>query len=195
MKRGQAAMSIEWTSAPEACPKAAAPVHIAVVKITLPTGGPALIAHLTAEPAAYVCGGLGVGAFQGPPPLIEEPPLLPLPAITLKVPATANAGGDLVYEVTLTNGTAAAIDVAANCPNFGQDVFPGDLKGGPPRGIKPLYQLNCKPAGTIEPASSLTFEIHLAIPPGTPPGTYTVFFALSYWNEMTNPVSARVTIR
>jgi hypothetical protein len=195
MKRGQAAVTIELASAPEACPNGAAPVHIAVVKITLPTGGPALTAHLTAEHATYLCGGLGVGAFQGPPPLVEEPPLLPLPGITLKVPATAHAGGELVYEVTLTNGTDAPIDLTANCPNFGQDVFPGDLNGSPPRGVKPLYQLNCKPAGTLEPASSLTFEIHLAMPPDTAPGTYTVFFMLSYWNEMTNPGSARVTIR
>ena len=195
MKPGQAAVTIEWASAPEGCPKGPAPVHIAMVKITLPTGGPALTAHLTAEPTAYVCGGLGVGSFQGPPPTVEEPPLLPLPTATLKVPVTAHAGSDLVYEVTLTNGTATAIDLIANCPNFGQDVFPGDLNGSPPRGIKPLYQLNCKPAGTIKPALSLTFEIHLAIPPDTAPGTYTVFFALSYWNERTNPASARVTIR
>jgi uncharacterized membrane protein len=118
-----------------------------------------------------------------------------LPAISLKVPSTVHAGGDLIYQVTLTNGTSTGIDLIGNCPNFGQDLFPGNLNGSPPRGVKPLYQLNCKPAGTMEPGASLTFEIRLAIPKDAGAGTYTVFFALFYWNEGTDPASSRVTIK
>jgi hypothetical protein len=196
LKRGQAAMTIEWVSRPEGCPvSSATTVQIAVAKVTLPTGGAALIVRLPGDPGAYICGGLGVGSFDGPVPPVEEPPLLPLPTISLKVPSTVHAGGDLVYQVTLTNGTSTGIDLIANCPNFGQDLFPGDLSGSPPRGIKPLYQLNCKPAGTMEPGASLTFEIHLVIPRDMVPGAYTVFFALSYWNETTAAAGSRVTIR
>ena len=110
-------------------------------------------------------------------------------------PSTRYAGGDLIYQVTLTNGTSTGIDLIGNCPNFGQDLFLGDLSGSPPRGIKPLYQLNCKPAGTMVPGASLTFEIHLAIPRDAGAGTHTVFFALFYWNERTDPASSRVTIK
>ena len=195
LKRGQAAMTIEWLSRPDGCPVGSATtVHIAVAKITLPAGGVPLTIRMPADPGTYVCGGLGVGKFDGPAPSIEEPPLLPLPAISLKVPSTVHAGGELIYQVTLTNGTSAGIDLIDNCPNFGQELFPGNLNGSPPRGVKPLYQLNCKPAGTIEPGVSLTFEIRLAIPRDSGPGTYTVFFALFYWNERTDPASSRVTI-
>jgi hypothetical protein len=193
LKNGQAALTIDWVSQPEQC-QGGAGVQIAMAKITLPSGGPALTVNLPTAPGAFTCQGLGIGAFVGPPPPVEEPPVLPLPAIALRVPASARAGGVLVYQVTLTNGTQLPMDLVANCPNYGEELFPSDPNSGPPRAIKPLFQLNCTPAGTIQPTASLTFEMRLAVPQGEAPGSYKLFFTLGYWNAMTTPSSAPVTI-
>jgi len=165
-----------------------------MAKITLPTGGPALTMTLPTVPGAYTCQGLGIGAFEGPPPPVEEPAVLPLPAVALKVPSSVPAGGVLVYEVRLTNGKSQPMDLVANCPNYGEELFPNDPNSGPPRSIKPRFQLNCTPAGTIQPKASLTFEIRLAVPKDEPPDAYRLFFTLGYWNAMTTPVSTPVTI-
>jgi hypothetical protein len=195
LELGQASVTIEWVSQPEACPVGSPPVHIDVAKITLPAGGAALTAHVPARPNAYICAGLGIGTFQGPVPPVVEPPLLPLPGVTLQAPSTARAGGDIVYLVTLTNVGSTSIDLTTNCPDYGQEVFAGDITGGPPRGIKPVFQLNCRPAGAIQPGKRLTFEIRLALSRDTTPGTYSLFFTLGYpWSEMTTPTSARLTV-
>ncbi|HEY8814958.1 MAG TPA: hypothetical protein VIP57_07630 [Candidatus Dormibacteraeota bacterium] len=192
---GQASVTIEWISQPEACPVGSPRVHIDVAKITFSAEGAALTAHVPARPDAYICAGLGIGTFQGPVPPVVEPPLLPLPSVALHAPSTARAGGDLVYEVTLTNERSVSIDLTTNCPDYGQEIFEGEVAGGPPRGIKSLFQLNCGPAGTIQPGQRLTFEIRLALPRDTAPGTYSLFFTLGYpWNEMTTPTSARLTV-
>src|ERR1700692_76491 len=117
---GQASVTIEWVSQPEACPMGSPAVHIDVAKITLPGGSAALSAHVPARPDAYIGAGLGIGSFQGPVPPVVEPPALPLPAVTLQAPSTARAGGDIAYEVTLTNEAPSSIDLTANCPDYGQ---------------------------------------------------------------------------
>jgi len=193
LKNGQAALTIDWVSQPEQC-QGNAGVQIAMAKITLPSSGPALTVTLPTGPDAYTCQGLGIGAFEGPPPPVEEPAVLPLPAIALKVPASVRAGGVLVYQVTLTNGTLQPMDLIANCPNYGEGLVLMDPKGGPIRGIKPTFQLNCAAAGTIQPTASLTFEIRLAVPQDEGPGSYRLFFTLGYWNAMTIPSSVLVTI-
>lgn len=194
LRPGQASVTIEWVSQPEACPLGSPGVRIAMARITLPGGGAALSVHIPGVPNAYLCAGLGIGTFQGPVPPVVEAPKAPVASVTLHLPSTARAGGDLVYQVVLTNDTATRIDLIANCPDFGQDIFAGHLTG-PPHGLKPLFQLNCAPAGTIEPGASLTFEIRLAIRSGTPPGTYSLFFTLGFpWDGMNTPVSATVTI-
>jgi hypothetical protein len=165
-----------------------------MAKITLPSGGPAITLTLPAVPGAYTCQGLGIGAFEGPPPPVVEPAVLPLPAVELKVPSTVPAGGVLVYEVTLTNGKSQPMDLVANCPNYAEELFPIDANSGPPRSMKPLFQLNCTPAGTIQPKASLTFEIRLAVPGDKAPGSYRLFFTVGYWNAMTAPSSALVAI-
>lgn len=193
LKNGQAALTIDWVSQPEQC-QGGAGVHIAMAKITLPSGGPALTVNLPTAPEAYPCQGLGVGVFEGPPPPVEQPVVLPLPAIELTVPSSARAGGVLVYQVTLTNDTLLPMDLVANCPNYGEELFPSDPNGGPPRAIKPLFQLNCTPAGTIQPSASRTFEMRLTVAQDEAPGSYKLFFTLGYWNAMTTPTSAPVTI-
>ena len=193
LKDGQAALTIDWASQPEACPGTAG-VQIATAEITLPGGSAPLTVTLPAAPEAYSCQGLGVGAFEGPPPSVAEPAVLPLPAISLKVPSTVRAGGVLVYQVTLTNSTLQPMNLVANCPNYGEELLPNDANGGLATAVKPLFQLNCAPAGTIQPNASLTFEIRLAVPQDQAPGSYKLFFTLGYWNAMTTPTSAPVTI-
>jgi hypothetical protein len=100
----------------------------------------------------------------------------------------------LVYQVTLTNGTLQPMDLIANCPNYGEELVLINPNGGPTRGIKPAFQLNCSPAGTIQPKASQTFEMRLTIPQNEAPGLYKLFFTLGYWNAMTTPTSAPVTI-
>jgi hypothetical protein len=190
---GQAALTIDWVSQPEQC-QGSAGVQIAMAKITLPTGGSALTVTIPNAPGANTCQGLGISSFEGPPPPVEEPAVLPLPAIALKTPSSVRAGTVLVYQVTLTNGTLQPMDLVANCPNYGEELVLVDPKGGPIRGIKPTFQLNCAPAGTIQPTASLTFEIRLAVPQDEAPGSYKLFFTLGYWNAMTTPASAPVTI-
>lgn len=194
LKSGQAGLTVDWVTQPEMCPGSAG-VQVAEAKITLHGGGPALTVTLTSKiVGGYTCGGLGIGSFEGPPPPLEQPVVLPLPAIALKVPSSARAGGVLVYQVTLTNGTLQPMDLVANCPNYGEELFPSDPNGGPPRAIKLLFQLNCTPAGTIQPSASLTFEMRLTVPQDEAPGSYKLFFTLGYWNAMTTPTSAPVTI-
>jgi hypothetical protein len=194
LKSGQAGLTVDWVTQPEMCPGSAG-VQVAEAKITLHGGGPALTVTLTSKiVGGYICGGLGIGSFEGPPPPVVEPVVLPLPAIALTVPSIARAGGVLVYQVTLTNGTLQPMDLVANCPNYGEELFQSDPNGGPPRAIKPLFQLNCTPAGTIQPSASLTFEMRLTVPQDEAPGSYKLFFTLGYWNAMTTPMSAPVTI-
>jgi hypothetical protein len=107
------------------------------------------------------------------------------------VPSSVRAGAVLVYQLTLTNGTQQPMDLVANCPNYGEELSLNDSNGG---AIKPLFRLNCAPAGTILPAASLIFEVRLAVPKDEPPGAYKLLFTLGYWNAMTTPVSATITI-
>jgi len=194
LKSGQASLTVDWVTQGEACSDSSASVQLASARITLPGGGDALSAALSGDPGAYVCGGLGIGAFEGPPPTMQEIPTLPLPGVTMRVPSSVRAGEPLVYAVTLTNPTGLPMDLATNCPNYGEQLFPNDSIGNPPGAIKPMFQLNCKPAGTIQPSKSLTFEMRLAVPTDEAPGSYTLYFALGYWNAMTTPAGAPVTI-
>jgi hypothetical protein len=194
LKSGQAGLTVDWVTQPEACPGSAG-IQVAEAKITLHGDGPALSVALSSKTVAgYTCGGLGIGSFEGPPPPVEQPVVLPLPKIALKVPSSVRAGEVLVYQVTLTNDTLQPMDLVANCPNYGEQLFPGDPSGIPPVALKPLFQLNCAPAATIQPAASLTFEMRLSVPGDDAPGTYALVFTLGYWNAMTNPTSAQVTI-
>jgi hypothetical protein len=191
---GQAALTIDWVSQPEQCQGSAA-VQIAKARITLATGGPALIVTLPIGPEqAYTCQGLGIGSFEGPPPPDVAPLVLPLPGIAVKVPSSVRAGGVLVYQVTLTNDTPQPMDLVANCPSYGEELLPVDPNGGTPPAIKPLFQLNCTPAGTIQPDASLTFEMRLTVPQDEAPGSYNLVFMLGYWNAMTTPTTAPVAV-
>jgi hypothetical protein len=190
---GQAGLGIEWVSQPEQCPGSAA-VDIASARITLATGGPALTVALAPPAGGYTCKGLGIGTFGGPPPPIEQPPVLPLPAITLRTPSTVRAGQVLEYQVMLTNDMPESIDLVANCPNYGQELFPNAPTDNPTPAMKALFQLNCAPTGKLLPNTTLNFEMRFTVPKETVPGAYFIVFQLSYWDSYSTPASSEVRV-
>lgn len=198
LRYGQAGLGIDWVSQPEQCPGSSA-VQIAFVSITLANGGPALTVALSPAPggppaAGYACQGLGVDTFRGPPPGFPDLPIPPLPALALKAPASVRAGQDLVYQATLTNDTPESIDLVANCPNIEEELLLNSPGGGQVAAPKPAFQLNCAPAGVMQTSASLTFEIHLAVPKDAAPGSYTLYFAIEYWNATSTPASAPIRV-
>ncbi len=195
LKVGQADLSIDWVTQPEACPPGTQPVMPIKALIAIPAGGILTIA-IPPEPAAYLCSGLGVGAFEGPYVPVQPSPPPPLPAISMSVPSTGRVGVAFPYLVTLTNDHPQALDLIALCPTYEEEFIHGDLeKGGPPLGGKHLYALNCGPAGTIPAGSAVTFQMVFLVPVDAAPGKYTLFFGLGYWNGISSYAQATVTLK
>jgi hypothetical protein len=191
LKFGQAGLSIDWVTQPEACPGTQG-LQVQKARIAIPGSG-VLEIPIPTEPAAYACQGLGVGYFEGP--YIGVAPAEPaVPSIRLEAPDKAVAGRDLEYLVTLTNDTTQPIDLVALCPTFEEELFADLVNGSPPLGGKHIYALNCAPAGTIKPGASRTFQMVYRVTPDATPGTYTLVFMLGHWNAMTRDARHDVTV-
>lgn len=148
-----------------------------------------------AEPAAYVCQGLGVGSFEAPPAPVGPTPAPLLPAVTVRAPASAVVGKPYEYLVKLTNDTQQSMNLTAMCPNYEEELFADIINGSsPPLRGKHFFQLNCAPAGTIAPGNSATFGMVLDVPSGATPGTYALIFSLVYWNAMTKVLQTTVKV-
>ncbi|HVH63051.1 MAG TPA: DUF4232 domain-containing protein [Candidatus Dormibacteraeota bacterium] len=181
LKFGQAGFNIDWISQPEACPGQNGSVP-AAARIQVPTGG-VLTIPIPTEPAGYPCQGVGVSTFEGPASPAPAPVVPPLPTIaSLGAPATANAGPQFEFTVTLTNDNQSPLDLVANCPNYEEELFGAD---GTPLGGKHFYKLNCGPAGTLAVGQSARFQMRLDVPKTATPGTYRLVFMLGFWNAMT----------
>jgi hypothetical protein len=194
LKVGQADLTIEWVTQPEACPAGAQPVVPAKALIAIPAGGILTVA-VPPEPAAYLCSGLGVGAFEGPYVPIQPSPPPPLPAISMQVPSTGRVGVGLPYLVTLTNDHPQTLDLIALCPTYEEELIADPTKGTPPLGGKHIYMLNCGPPGSIPAGASVTFQMVFLVPADAAPGKYTLFFGLGYWNAITSYSQATVTLK
>ncbi len=195
LKVGQADLTIDWVTQPEACPSGFQPVVPAKAQIAIPAGGILTVAIPT-QPAAYLCSGLGVGSFEGPYVPIQPSPPPPLPAISMSVPSTGRVGAALPYRVTLTNDHPQALDLSALCPTYEEELIPGDpQKGGLPLGGKHLYALNCGPVGLIPPGGAVTFQMVFLVPADAAAGKYTLFFGLGYWNAISSNSQATVTLK
>jgi hypothetical protein len=194
LKVGEADLTIDWVTQPEACPPGFQAVVPAKALIAIPAGG-ILTISIPPEPAAYLCSGLGVGSFEGPYVPIQPSPPPPLPAISMQVPSTGRVGVALPYLVTLTNDHPQALDLIALCPTYEEELFADIQKGSPPLGGKHLYALNCRFAGSIPPGASVTFQMVFLVPADAAPGTYTLVFMLGYWNAMSSYSQATVTLK
>lgn len=193
IKYGQASLTIDWVSQPEAC-SGQAGVSIASARIDVPGGG-ALVVAVGAAPQGYPCAGVGVDPFEGLAVPASAPPPPPVPAVKLSLPGAAIAGKSFSYIATLTNDTGAPMDLAAACPNYEEEMFADVVAGGPPLGGKHFYALNCAPAGTLAPGASKRFQMIFNVPADAKPGTYTLIFALGLGNASEGDVETPVQVR
>jgi hypothetical protein len=183
LKTGQASLTIDWVSQPEACPGQGG-VTIAKAVISIAGGGSLTIA-MPPAPQAFACQGLGVGSFESPPAPIDSVQVPALPTITLGVQGSAIPGKPFEYLVTLKNKTKQTMNLASECPNYEEEMFADIVAGSPPLGGKHLYRLNCAPAGTLAPGASRIFQMVFNVPADATPGTYTLVFQMGYSNAMT----------
>lgn len=180
LKEGQAKFNLDWVTQPEAC-LGEKGVAISAARIAL-TGGGTLTVPLPPMPDGYRCQGVGVSSFEGPqlPDVVAPPPALP--GITIEAPAAATRGKSFDYVVTLTNDTQVPMNLAAQCPNYEEELL---TSGGLPLGGKHIYRLNCAPAGTLAAGASARFAMSLDVPANAPADIYRLMFNLGYSNAMT----------
>ena len=188
LQHGEAGVKIDWSTLPVSCPDAKP-----VVPVSIPAGG-VMSMPIPPGPGAYLCEGLGVGAFEGPYVPVQPSPPPPLPAISMSVPSTGRVGVALPYLVTLTNDHPQPLDLIALCPTYEEELFADIAKGSPPLGGKHIYALNCGPVGSIPAGASVTFQMVFLVPADAAPGTYTLVFMLGYWNAMSSNSQATVTL-
>ena len=190
LKVGQASLTIDWVSQPEAC-LGEPPASVAGVRIGI-LGGGTVTVQISSVPAGYACQGVGVSSFEGPSMPVETSPPPALPKVAVHAPSSSKAGEQYRYTVTLTNKTTAAMDLVANCPNYFEAfITPGN---GLPLTGKQFYQLNCAPAGTLAPGDAATFEIKLDVPPDVPHGAYSLTFVLGWRNAFGKTASPPVQV-
>ena len=184
LKYGQAGLTIDWVSQPEACPLGEAASHVGSVRIQIADVGPFTF-RLPAEPVGYACQGVGVGDLADPPIEASPPAQAPLPDVTIEAPATVKAGTTLNYVVMLSDSTRQPTNLPADCPNYEEELFPVIASGSPPLGGKHIYQLNCKAAGGLAPGKPMAFAMVIPVPADAARGDYTLVFDLGRSNELT----------
>jgi len=184
LKYGQAGLTIDWVSQPEACPPGEPASHVSAVRVVIANVGTFTL-QLPPTPAAYACQGVGVGALAGPPLQVEAPLEPPVPDPAIVAPTKVQAGHQLKYTVMLTNPTKLPIDLRQHCPIYEEELFADIVHGSPPLGGKHFYALNCKAAGVLEPGKPMAFAMVLQVPADAAPGTYTLIFNIGNANAMT----------
>jgi len=189
LKVGQASLTIDWVSQPEAC-LGQAPASVAGARIGI-LGGGAVTIQIASVPAGYACQGVGVSSFEGPSMPVETSPPPALPEAVVDAPNSAKAGKQYRYTVTLSNTTTAPMDLVANCPNYFEALM---TAAGLSVTGKQFYQLNCAPAGTLAAARAATFEIKLDVPADVPYGAYSLTFVLGWGNAFSKSTSPPVQV-
>jgi hypothetical protein len=189
---GQARLTIDWISQPEACPQSA-PVTVPQASISSVYGVTVSI-NIPDEPAGYACAGVGVGSFADPPIPVDSPPAATPPHPTISAPAHVKAGSQLLYVVSLENETKLPIDFRTQCFNYEEELFADIKHGSPPLGGKHLYRLNCAAAGTLAPGHPQKFAMVIDVPADVAPGPYTLAFNICGGDVTTNVAHAAVTI-
>jgi hypothetical protein len=118
-------------------------------------------------------GRIAVSAIQQWPAAVPSPTPNPLESLTVHVdaPATVSRGSIVHYTVTLRNTGSEPITFPADCPVYGQWAADSTQAFA-----KDFYVLNCRPVGTIAPGQSVRFAMQVAVPVGTEPGPYTLYW-------------------
>jgi hypothetical protein len=161
-----------WTNwCPEMRPR------VTSLLVTLPAGGNPIVA----SPASPGPGFFGAPRCDQPAAastftayaFVPESPQTPVyepqaASVSLSVPSSATAGGDLAFFVTLTNrGTMPA--VLSPCPTYTEDLIVDGRALKPP--APQQFLLNCAAIGNaLAPGASVTLQMHYAVPPALSPG-------------------------
>lgn len=96
----------------------------------------------------------------------------PLQRMTAEItgPASARPKERIILRVALTNPTGEPIALRP-CPAYGLELHASRDALGEPVNVRPLYQLNCRPATTVPAGGSLTFQIATVVPGDLVPGS------------------------
>jgi hypothetical protein len=176
----QAGAFLLWTNwCPEMIPV------VTALLVTLPAGGSPIVA-VPESPGP----GLGstprcdqpssgstftAHAFVPVPP--QEPVYEPQAAsVTLSVPPSVTAGGDLAFTVILTNRGALPA-VLSPCPTYTEDLIVDGRALKPP--APQQFLLNCAAIGSaLPPGASVHLQMHFAVPTTLPPGRVEILWGL-----------------
>ena len=150
---------------------------VTALLVTLPAGGSPIVAGPTSP-------GPGLGST----PRCDQPMMgstftayafVPVPpptpayepqaaAVSLSVPPSVTAGGDLAFTVTLTNRGAAPA-LLGPCPTYTEDLIVDGRALKPP--APKQFLLNCAAIGpALAAGASVTLQMHDAVPSALPPG-------------------------
>jgi hypothetical protein len=164
---------------------------VASLLVTLPSGGSPVVASGFGTPRCddpTADSSLSAWAFHPMPPPI--PAYEPQAAtVSLSVPASARAGDDLAFLVTLTNGGTKPA-VLKPCPSYTEDLaVDGSALRGP---ANQQFLLNCDAIGSaLAPGASVTLQMHYAVPPTLPPGRVELIWGMNPGG----PFDAATTVR
>ena len=166
----QAGAFLLWTNW---CPPMIPAVSALLVR--LPAGGTPIVAIPTSPGPGYFgtprCDQPSSGSTFSAFAFVPVPPATPVyepqaALVTLSVPSSVTAGGDLAFLVTLTNrGTVPA--VLNPCPTYTEDLIVYGIALKPPASQQ--FLLNCAAIGpTLAPGASVTLQMHYAVPAALP---------------------------
>jgi hypothetical protein len=112
--------------------------------------------------------------LQWPAPEASPTPN-PLESLTVYIdaPATVSRGSIVHYTATLRNTGSQPVTFPADCPVYGQWAANSSKAFA-----KDFYVLNCRPVGTMAPGQSVRFAMQVAVPIGTEPGQYTLYWQI-----------------
>lgn len=96
--------------------------------------------------------------------------LSPITATLTPVSGNASSGNEFPYTITLTNGGSDTFSFNP-CPAYDEGIKVAS-------GYAVSYELNCAAAQPIAPGASETFDMSIAVPAGTPTGSYILSWSL-----------------
>ncbi len=180
LPNGQASAFVVWSNV---C-SVMRPVLTALL-VTLPDGGTPMVAGPSSPGPGFFgtprCDQPGAAstftAYAFVPVAPQEPPYEPQAAsVSLSVPPSVTAGGDLAFTVTLTNRGAVPA-LLSPCPTYTEDLIVDGRALKPP--APQQFLLNCAAIGdALAPGASVTLQMHYAVPAVLPTGTVDVVWGL-----------------